>query len=175
MGNLGPMSDILVRELREGDPEAISAAFRVIGWNKPLEQYQRYLSDQRAGSRKVFVAEADGEFAGYVTVIWESGYPPFRDGQIPETQDFNVLPRFRQRGIGTQLLDAAEAYLAQRSPVIGIGVGMHSGYGAAQRLYVKRGYIPDGRGVVCHEQVVAQGAMVCNDDDLILYFTKKVR
>lgn len=168
------MSDIHVRELRECDLETISTAFRVIGWNKPLEQFQRYLSDQRAGSRMVFVADSDGDFAGYVTVIWNSGYPPFRASQIPEIQDFNVLPRFRQRGIGTQLLDAAEAHLAQRSPVIGIGVGMHSGYGAAQRLYVKRGYIPDGRGVVSHEQVVEQGATVCNDDDLI-YLTKKVR
>lgn len=37
---------------------------------------------------------------------------------------------------------------ATKSAAIGIGVGLYAGedggYGAAQRLYVKRGYIPDG-------------------------------
>jgi GNAT superfamily N-acetyltransferase len=169
------MSNSIIRDLRESDAEPISLAFRAIGWNKPAEQYQRYWKDQQTGTRRVFVADVDGEFAGYITVIWSSGYPPFRHANIPEIQDFNVLPKFRRRGIGSQLLDAAEAHLSQRSAVVGIGVGLHDGYGAAQRLYVKRGFIPDGRGVVCHEKVVEQNAMVRNDDDLVLYFTKKVR
>ena len=28
-----------------------------------------------------------------------------------------------------------------------LGVGLHPGYGAAQRLYIKQGYVPDGSGV----------------------------
>ena len=35
---------------------------------------------------------------------------------------------------------------AQRSDHAGIGFGLYADYGAAQRLYIKRGYIPDGRG-----------------------------
>lgn len=31
--------------------------------------------------------------------------------------------------------------------IVCIGVGLHAGYGSAQRMYVKRGYIPDGTGV----------------------------
>jgi hypothetical protein len=43
-------------------------------------------------------------------------------------------------GIGTAnggtSLDRAEAEAARRSGVVGIGVGLHPGYNAAQRLYV---------------------------------------
>ena len=169
------MRNIKIRDLRPEDPEIIAAAFRAIGWNKPAELYQRYLQDEAKETRKVFVADVDGEFAGYVTVIFRSGYGPFRDGQIPEILDFNVLPKFRRNGIGSRLLDAAEACLSQRSPVIGIGVGMHSGYGAAQRLYVKRGYVPDGRGITYDDKVAEMGATLRNDDSLVLYFTKTVR
>ncbi len=68
--------------------------------------------------------------------------------KIPEIQDLNVLPPFRRKGIATMLLDRAEAEVACRSDVVGIGVGLHPGYNDAQRLYVKRGYIPDGLGRV---------------------------
>ena len=44
-------------------------------------------------------------------------------------------------------MDAAEALASEASDVVCIGVGMYPGYGAAQRLYVKRGYVPDGSGL----------------------------
>ena len=30
--------------------------------------------------------------------------------------------------------------------IVGIGVGLYPDYGSAQRLYIKRGYLPDGHG-----------------------------
>jgi ribosomal protein S18 acetylase RimI-like enzyme len=51
-----------------------------------------------------------------------------------------VLPRYRRQAIGTKLMDEAERLILERSPIIGIGVGLDSDCGAAQRLYVKRGY-----------------------------------
>src|SRR5690348_2076434 len=130
-----------IRPLGAGDPEMIAAAMAAIGWNKPLSQYERYLGEQRAGTRDILVARVDGDYAGYVTVRWESPYEPF--GGIPEIQDFNVLPKLRRRGIGSALMDAAEALVAQRSAVVGIGVGLYPDYGQAQRMYVRRGYLPD--------------------------------
>ncbi|MET7277155.1 GNAT family N-acetyltransferase [Kribbella sp. NPDC005582] len=162
-----------IRPLQPEDPPVIGAAFDEIGWNKPVSQYERYLQEQRDGTRDVLVAWVDGEFAGYVTVRWESPYEPFNG--IPEIQDFNVLPKLRRQGIGSSLMDAAEALVATRSDVVGIGVGLYSHYGSAQRMYVRRGYIPDGRGLIYAGRQVEPIAMVCNDDDLTLMFTKTLK
>jgi ribosomal protein S18 acetylase RimI-like enzyme len=86
--------------------------------------------------------------------------------------DFNVLPWFRRRGIGGQLMDEAERRIAERSPVAGIGVGLSADYGAAQILYIRRGYIPDGRGVSWRGAICQHGDQVSVDDGLVLYFTK---
>ncbi|MET9317731.1 GNAT family N-acetyltransferase [Kribbella sp. NPDC003505] len=168
------MNDALqIRPLRAGDPELISGAMTAIGWNKPLSQYERYLAEQAAGTRDILVALVDNGYAGYVTVRWESPYEPF--GGIPEIQDFNVLPELRRRGIGTALMDAAEALVAERSPVVGIGVGLYPDYGQAQRMYVRRGYLPDGRGLIYGGRQVAPMEMIRNDDDATLMFTKQLR
>lgn len=92
------------------------------------------------------MANVHNQFAGYVTLKWQSQYPSFKAENIPEIMDLNVLPAFRKMGIGSLLLDRAEKEAATRSKVVGIGVGLYAGadggYGPAQRLYVKRGYIP---------------------------------
>jgi GNAT superfamily N-acetyltransferase len=165
-----------IRELREKDILPIVKAFDLINWkNKTASQYERYLSEQAEGLRQVFVAFMNGEFAGYVTIIMESYYPPFIAENIPEINDFNVLPKFRRNGIGTKLMDKAEEFVSQRSEIVGIGVGMDAGYGAAQRLYVLRGYIPDGRGIVWQNHFPKWGEQVTVDDDLNLCFTKKLK
>jgi len=55
-----------------------------------------------------------------------------------------------------------------------IGVGLHPGYKQAQKLYAKRGYIPDGRGVTYCDRYVEEGASVVLDDDLVLHLTKRL-
>lgn len=54
------------------------------------------------------------------------------------------------------------------------GVGLHSGYGAAQRMYVLRGYVPDGSGVWYEGRVWDQYAPCVNDDELNLFLSKKL-
>ena len=169
------MDDLAIRPLREDDIPAIVAACAALGWHKPATQYERYLAEQGRGERVVLVALVAGTFAGYLTIVWQSGYDPFRAAGVPEIVDFNVLPRLRRRGIGTSLLDEAERRIAERSAVAGIGVGMYADYGAAQRLYPKRGYLPDGRGLVSHGRPVSPGETVTVDDALALYFTKTLR
>ena len=164
-----------ITPLTAADPPLIAAAFTAIGWDKPQAQYERYLEEQSAGDRPVLTARLDGAFAGYVTLVWETGYAPFRAAGIPEIQDFNVLPQYRRRGIGTALMDAAEALIAARAATAGIGVGLYPDYGPAQRLYVLRGYVPDGRGVAWNQVQVTPGQTVPVDDELALYFTRPVR
>ena len=163
-----------IRQIHEQDPPIISAAFDEIGWDKPITQYERYFQEQKAGCRDVLVALIDDVFAGYLTIVWEPKYKPFHDNHIPEVQDFNVLPAFRRRRIGTALMDTAEELVAIRSKTVGIGVGMYPDYGNAQRLYVLRGYIPDGRGLTYKYQVLKPLEHTINDDDLVLYFTKSL-
>ena len=85
------------------------------------------------------------EFAGYITLKWNSLYQSFKNQGIPEIMDLNVLPPYRNHGIATALLDMAELEAVKKQNKAGIGVGLYDGYGSAQRL----------------------------DDDLVLWFTKE--
>jgi len=166
------VESVQIRLLENSDPPSIADAFQNIGWNKPESQYRRYLDEQVTGTRTCFVALVDGQFAGYVTVNWLPAYVGFADLNIPEIQDLNVLTTFRRKGVATRLLDRAEGEVDRRSGVVGIGVGLHPGYNAAQRCYAKRGYIPDGRGITFRNRFVEEGTSVVLDDDLLLHFTK---
>lgn len=165
---------VQIRLLEESDPAIIAAAFTNMGWNKPETQYRDYLREQVAGTRTCFVGVIGSQFAGYVTVNWRPTYPGLAGLNIPEIQDLNVLKKYRRKGIASRLLDRAETEAARRSGVVGIAVGLHPGYNAAQRLYAKRGYIPDGRGITYRNCFVEEGASVVLDDDLVMHFTKQL-
>ena len=163
-----------IRTLNELDAEVISSAFQRVGILKAASQYLRYLADQEAGSRSCLIATIGTDFCGYLTVNWKPNYSSFAEAGIPEIQDLNVLPAFRRRGIASLLLDQAEARILSHATVAGIGVGLHPGYNEAQRLYVRRGYIPDGRGVTYRNEYVREGMEVTLDDDLLLHLTKNL-
>jgi len=163
-----------IRSLRKEDPDQISAAFDEIGWNKSTALYEAYLKEQEAGERHVLVAVVGDLIAGYITVKWRADYSPFAEAGVPEIEDLNVLPRYRRCGIGTALMDRAEALVRERSLTVGIGVGMYPDNGNAQRLYVQRGYVPDGRGLTYNGKVLEPMEPTVNDDDLVLYFTKRL-
>ena len=164
----------VTRTMDESDPGAISTAFAAVGWHKPSTLFQRYLAEQAAGRRLAFVAEWHGEVAGYVTLLWVSEYKPFAERHVPEISDLNVLPAYRRKGIGSALLDRAESVASTRSNVVGLGVGLYSDYGAAQRIYVRRGFLPDGRGIMYANQPLEAGAIIRIDDDARLMITRRV-
>lgn len=168
------MQNLIIRLLEPGDVQQLAEAFVLLGWDKPASQYVGYLREQACGLREVWVAFCENTFAGYVTICWHSNYAPFAEAHIAEIVDLNVLPAFRRRGIGTRLMQMAEERAVMVSPVVGIGVGMTADYGSAQRLYVRRGYLPDGRGLISAGRPVVYGNMVTVDDALCLYFTKKL-
>ena len=166
-------SEIEIRQLQLADCKKISTAFTAQHWNKPISQYQEYYDEQQKGERVVFTAWLAGEFVGYVTVRFDSYYPYFHTNDIPEIMDLNVLQKFQHQGIATLLLDVAEALVFKTYSRVGISVGLTANYGVAQRMYVKRGYVPDGNGISCNEQTVPYLSQVFADDDLVLSMIKE--
>jgi GNAT superfamily N-acetyltransferase len=165
---------IHVSHIAPADPDALVAAFAGTRWARAREHFARHLDEQQQERRVTFVARLDDTVAGHASLVWTSGYAPFREQGIPEVQDLNVAPQHRGRGVALALLDAAEREAAKRSTFIGIGVGLHAAYGPAQRLYVLRGYVPDGRGVFRHGEPVREAETTRLDDDLVLYLTKRL-
>lgn len=163
---------ITTRDLTHLDCMVIPIAFAIQGWNKPSSQYHHYLELQKKGIRDVIVAEWNGEFAGYLTILWEPRYPPFQKKRIPEVVDFNVLKKFQRKGIGTALMDEAEKRIRKVSSFAGIGFGITEDYGAAQILYIKRGYIPLGKGLVKNGQSLSHGENIEINDDVVFYLIK---
>ena len=169
----------VIRRLKESDISVIVEAFIHSNWTlKPKELFEKYLLEQQNNKRIVFVAFDNEKFAGYVTLVWKSQYSFFYENHIPEIMDLNVLPIFRKKGIGTNLLLQAEIAAKEESPVVGLGVGLYAGidggYGAAQQLYVKMGYVPDGKGITYHYKYVLPGNSFILDDDLVLWFIKSL-
>jgi GNAT superfamily N-acetyltransferase len=153
----------------------MSAAFQQQGWkDKTTAQYEGYLKLQESGERDVLFAAWKGSFAGYLTINWHSIYPPFQRQGIPEVVDFNVLKKYQRQGIGAALMDEAERRIHLQSSFAGIGVGMTADYGAAQILYVHRGYVPDGRGLSWNGKRLQYNDVVTVDDALVLHLLKRL-
>lgn len=168
-------SALTVRKLEPGDVAALRQAFGAGGAGRSLERFQAYLEEQAAGTRSLLLAEFDDRPAGFASVSWAPRYPPFERNRVPEIQDLSVVPGLRRRGIGNGLLDACERVVRERSPIVGIAVGLYAAYGAALRVYIKRGYVPDGAGVWYRDHHPEPGAQLVLDDELVLHFTKQLR
>ena len=158
--------------MQESDIKDLSRGFISQGWPSREEILTWYFKEQESGEREVLVAEIDGAVAGYITILPDAKQGPFA-GMAPELSDFNVFEPFQNQGIGNLLMEEAENRVKLFSDKVTLGVGLHSGYGPAQRLYIKRGYIPDGSGVWYRNQSLEMNA-VCEDiGELVLYLSKR--
>lgn len=170
--------NLMIRQLEASDIPLITNAFAAANWPKPAVVFEQYYQEQLIGERIVWVVFSNNELAGYVTLCWHSKYPEFANRSIPEIMDLNVLPSYRKIGIGSMLLAQAEKAANTKSKLVGLGVGLYAGfdggYGAAQRLYIKRGYIPDGHGVTYDYQPAKPGELFRLDDDLVLWLVKEL-
>lgn len=166
---------LVIRGMEHADAQAIADAEARQGWDASPQKYLNRLEDQRAGKAVSLAAEYDGEVAGYINVYPASQWGAYGGMGYPEIVDFGVLEKYRRLGIGTALMDAAEEIAAAYADTVYLGVGLHSGYGSAQRMYVKRGYVPDGSGVWYGEKVCGANEACVVDDDLVLYLAKKLK
>lgn len=165
--------NIVIRKLTETDAQVITEEEIKQGWDASVDKYLLRLKDMKEQKAVALVAEYQGSVAGYVNLYFHAG-GPFQDTEYPEIVDFGVLEKFRRHGIGSKLMDTAEKLATKYGNTVCLGVGLHSGYGSAQRMYVKRGYVPDGSGVWYQWKVCGQYADCCNDDELVLWLSKEL-
>lgn len=165
---------ILIRDLETGDVEPIVQEERAQGWQASADKYEARLQDRKEGRCVALAAEYEGSIAGYINVYPDAKEGAFGGRGYAEIVDFGVLEKYRRRGIGSRLMDVAEKIAAGHSKVVYLGVGLHSGYGSAQRMYWRRGYIPDGSGVWYGDAMCEPYAACINDDDLVLYLSKEI-
>ncbi len=165
---------INLRKLETKDFKVISNAFTDIGWNKQVELFEKYFEEQFAGLRFCFVAFCNHNFAGYTTLLKTSKYEHFVINNTPEISDLNVIPKFRNQGIGATLIKECESATKEFSDKIGLGVGLTADYSSALNLYLKLGYRLDNKGIAYCGKTLHFNQSMTVDDELNLYLIKKM-
>ena len=167
--------ELIIRNMEEADARVFTDEEIAQGWHTDISKYLARLQDQSAGKCVSLTAVYQGQPAGYVSVYIAGLSGAFSGKGLPEIVDFGVLEKYQRKGIGGRLMDVAEQIAGQYADTVWLGVGLHSGYGSAQRMYVKRGYIPDGTGVWYRNKPCAQyETEIANDDNLVLFLSKKL-
>ena len=129
--------------------------------------------NEDAQGRARYGAMLDGQQVGSVLMNWAPKYRPFAVQGLAEVQELFVEAEYRQRGIGRAMVEYCEDLARDQGHTqIGIGVGLTGDYGAAQRLYARMGYIPDGQGVTYDRETVAKGDVRPIDDEMSLMLLK---
>ena len=166
------ISDIAVQPVGDGNSE--STVRFLIEWVSDGEVEARsYVADHAEPDGASLIATDGSDVIGYVAIVWESNYAGFRSRGVPLVHQVAVAELFRRQGVATLLMDAAEQLVRDRGiATLGITVGLFDEYGPAQRLYGRRGYIPDGRGACRGQRPLSKGMHVAMDDDLIIWLTK---
>ena len=163
-----------IRSMIPSDAKIIFDTYQSYGWHPSMETYEAYFREQEEGKRLVFIAEREKSVSGLCVLTLYPKEGPWANGDIPEIEDLTVFYHVHRLGIGSRLMDAAEAEAAKRADRVYLAVGLHAGYGPAQRMYVKRGYVPDGSGVWYKGKPLEPYAPCVNDDELVLYLSKKL-
>ena len=168
--------ELVIRNMEEADAQVFCDEYTAQGWHPEVEYYLMRIREQAEGKCVALTAEYQSSPAGSLYLYLNAQDGPFKDKGWPEVVDFNVLKKYQRKGIGNRLMDAAEQIAAQHADTVCLGVGLSCEYGTAQRMYVKRGYIPDGSGVWYQDKQCVQYETVCTvDDDLVLFLSKKLR
>ncbi|MDU0206343.1 GNAT family N-acetyltransferase [Paenibacillus sp. PFR10] len=166
-------SHIQIRQMKSEDIDVVFQALKDHNIGKPLDYIKRCWEENYSGERVTLLALNDQKFAGWLHLISKSNYPYFEEQGIPKINNFDVVPSLRRLGIGNALMDAIEQIAFEKYGIVGIGVGLYYDYGNAQRLYAKRGFIPDGRGIINEGKQVEPGSHVLVGHDLALYLIKE--
>ena len=166
------MPAINIRQVTQSELPDIIELFTKHVYGGNHAEAMEHFDDHAQRQGDTFIASVDGTLAGYVTIRWVSHNVYFRENNISFIHHLEVFPAFQRRGIADRLLDSAETLIATRATQAGISVGIVGACGPAQKLYARRGYIPDGRGVCHHHRPITLGEQLTIDHDLIIWMIK---
>ena len=165
-----------IRPLREQDIAVLGDLY--FPWStreETIAKWRGYLDEQQNEARMARIVEQHGKIVGYGNLLPASQYPHFKQNRVPEINDVWVYEESRKKGVATALIVHFEQLAKQKGyTTIGMGVGLYRDYGAAQRLYFKLGYQPDGEGITYKQAAVIPGEKYAVDDDLILWLIKRL-
>lgn len=164
---------VSIRLLTTADTRALYGVIEKLKYAKDPDYFEKCFALQAEGKRELVGAFEDGELIGYCIYNRAPKYPLFQKLNIPEIQDLNVLQTHRRKGVARAVINFCEDKAREEGfQDMGIGVGLAPSYGAAQRLYIKMGYVPDGNGVTYDRQIVSFGELRPNDDHMSLMMIK---
>lgn len=147
---------VVVAELRADEVELVDSRL-------PLNR----LDQQRADASTYLVAWEGDRPVGHAHVAWNGTHL-----ELPELQDMFVLPELRGRGIGAELVDAAERLARERGHErMSLSVSL-DGNPVARRLYERLGYVDAGVPHVRTSGVIRLRGRPFAVDDTLLYMTK---
>ena len=168
--------DLVIRNMEEADAQILTDEYTAQGWHSDVDYYLMRIREQAEGKCVALTAEFQGHPAGNEFLYLKANEGLFKGTNWPIIVDFNVLKKYQRKGIGSRMMDVAEQLAGQYADTVCLGVGLSREYGTAQRMYVRRGYIPDGSGVWYQDKQCVQYETVCTvDDDLVLYMAKKLK
>ena len=168
--------ELVIRDMEEADAQIFNDEYTAQGWHPDINYYLMRIREAAEGKCIALTAVYQGCPVGSLYLYFDAKEGPFKGKGWPLIVDFGVLQKYQRKGVGARLMDAAERLASQHADAVCLGVGLCREYGAAQRIYAKRGYIPDGSGVWYRDQPCVQYETVCTvDDDLVLYLSKGLR
>lgn len=128
---------ITIRQLERDD-------LRKLEWYGQFTHYRnlfrRSYKDQQAGNRHLLVADCKGYPVARLFIQLNGKNSRLADGETRAyLYSFHVMEMFRGQGLGTRLIDEAEAFLRQHGyQSVTIAVSKHNE--GALRLYQRHGY-----------------------------------
>jgi ribosomal protein S18 acetylase RimI-like enzyme len=142
------LDEIAIRPLREGEIELLDQMNR--GWAKgrPLTLHAERFARQQSGDAVYLFAWQGERPVGHVLLVLTGpSKEPMRSAlrNCAHISDLFVVPDCWSRGIGTRLMDEAEA-LAARHGFVQIGLDVAIDNDRAMTLYERRGYVDLGFG-----------------------------
>ncbi len=137
------MADISIRPYAEGDLLAVAALVTALGYPTTTDQ-MRGRMDRISGrpDHATFLAVADGRVVGMVGALVTASYE--HDEPTGRLTAMVVSPQAQKRGIGAQLVAAAEAWVRDRGARRMV-LTSHLRRTGAHAFYERLGYSETGR------------------------------